>query len=233
MFSLSNLVTTSTTDAMGRLKLFSALQMMQDCSEMWFESEPAARAYFEAEGRAQLLAARQVEVIRVPRFGERLTTQTGVYRVEPLFGFRNTFIVDSEGKPCYASWSMGAFVARASGRLARIAPEVLRGIALDEPRPMPYRDRHIALPAVLPVDGRPIAPERNDIDYNGHVNNAQYVRMALELLPADFEVAHFRVEYKRPARLADRLVPHIYADSSRTVVVFSIDGSESTVMEFA
>lgn len=233
MFSLDNRVTTSTTDATGRLKLFSALQMMQDCSELWFESEPEARAYFEAEGRAQLLASRQVEVVRVPRFGERLTTQTSVFEVQPMFGFRNTFIVDAEGKPCYASWSMGAFVHRATGRLARLDPQVVQSITLDGRRPMSYRERHIALPAVSPVQGAPIAALRNDIDYNGHVNNAQYVRMALELLPEGVEVAHFRAEYKRPARLADRLVPHVYADQDRTVVVFTIEGHESTVMEFA
>ena len=35
MYSLKYKVTTSTCDSEGRLKLYSALQMMQDCSEMW------------------------------------------------------------------------------------------------------------------------------------------------------------------------------------------------------
>ena len=33
MYSLKYKVTTSTCDSEGRLKLYSALQMMQDCSE--------------------------------------------------------------------------------------------------------------------------------------------------------------------------------------------------------
>ena len=40
MYSLNYKVTTSACDSEGRLKLYSALQMMQDCSEMWIDSEP-------------------------------------------------------------------------------------------------------------------------------------------------------------------------------------------------
>jgi hypothetical protein len=40
MYSLKYKVTTSTCDSEGKLKLYSALQMMQDCSEMWIDSEP-------------------------------------------------------------------------------------------------------------------------------------------------------------------------------------------------
>ena len=39
MYSLKYKVTTSTCDSEGKLKLYSALQMMQDCSEMWIDSE--------------------------------------------------------------------------------------------------------------------------------------------------------------------------------------------------
>jgi hypothetical protein len=46
MYSLNYKVTTSTCDSEGGLKLYSALQMMQDCSEMWIDSEPTVKNYF-------------------------------------------------------------------------------------------------------------------------------------------------------------------------------------------
>ena len=64
MYSLKYKVTTSTCDSEGNLKMYSALQMMQDCSEMWLESEPEVKAYFACENMTQLLASRQVEVLR-------------------------------------------------------------------------------------------------------------------------------------------------------------------------
>ena len=110
MFSLKYKVTTSTCDVNGRLKLFSALQMMQDCSEMWIDTEPKVRLFFTEQNMAQLVASRQVDIIRVPSFKEELTVTTSVYEVQPMFGFRNTFIYDAAGEPCYKTWSMGAFV---------------------------------------------------------------------------------------------------------------------------
>lgn len=79
MYSLNYQVTTSTCDSEGRLKLYSALQMMQDCSEMWIDSEPGVKQYFKEQNMAQLLASRQVEIIRVPVFKEKLTVTTSVY----------------------------------------------------------------------------------------------------------------------------------------------------------
>ena len=45
MYSIKYKVTTSTCDSEGQLKLYSALQMMQDCSEMWIDSEPVVRTW--------------------------------------------------------------------------------------------------------------------------------------------------------------------------------------------
>ena len=56
MYSLKYKVTTSTCDSEGKLKLYSALQMMQDCSEMWIDSEPGVKQYF-TQNMAQLLAS--------------------------------------------------------------------------------------------------------------------------------------------------------------------------------
>ena len=92
MYTLDYKVTTSCCDSEGRLKLYSALQMMQDCSEMWIDSEPQARKFFKDNNMTQLLATRQVEVVRVPRFKEELSVTTSIYEVMPMYGFRNTFI---------------------------------------------------------------------------------------------------------------------------------------------
>ena len=40
--------------------------------------------------------------------------------MKPMFGFRNTFIYDAEGNPCYKTWSMGAFVDKVAGKLKRV-----------------------------------------------------------------------------------------------------------------
>ena len=209
MYSLNYKVTTRTCDSEGKLKMFSALQMMQDCSEMWIDSEPQVKEYFARENMAQLLASRQVEIMRVPNFKEELTVTTSVYGMKPMFGFRNTFIYDAEGKPCYRTWSMGAFVDKANGKLKRVDDAVANSLLIESQLEMNYKDRRIILPKEGGKTFVPIQVMRADIDYNRHVNNANYIRMAMELLPEDFVVNGLRVEYRVAAKFGDVLVPTV------------------------
>ena len=233
MYSLKYKVTTSTCDSEGRLKLYSALQMMQDCSEMWIDSEPGVKQYFAQQNMAQLLATRQVGIVRTPEYKEELTVTSTVYGMKPMFGFRNTFIYDAEGRPCYKTWSMGAFVDRQTGKLKRVDEATIASMTLESQLEMNYKDRRIMLPK---TDGQPLEPVkvlRADIDYNKHMNNANYVRMAMELLPEDFVVTGLRVEYRVAAKLGDTLVPTIYRHDKVIIISLSIGEEVSAIIEFS
>ena len=232
MYSLNYKVTTSTCDSDGKLKLYSALQMMQDCSEMWIDSEQGVKDYFEKENMAQLLASRQVEVIRRPSFKEELTVTTSVYGMKSMFGFRNTFIYDAEGLPCYRTWSMGAFVDKSTGKLKKVDDQTISTMLLEPKLDMNYKDRRIILPKEGGTVLAPVAVQRADIDYNKHVNNANYIRMAMELLPDGFEVKGLRVEYRVPAKLNDQLVPTVYQQDELFIVALNIGNDVSTIIEF-
>ena len=232
MYSLNYKVTTSTCDSDGKLKLYSALQMMQDCSEMWIDSEQGVKDYFEKENMAQLLVSRQVEVIRRPSFKEELTVTTSVYGMKSMFGFRNTFIYDAEGLPCYRTWSMGAFVDKGTGKLKKVDDQTISTMLLEPKLDMNYKDRRIILPKEGGTVLAPVAVQRADIDYNKHVNNANYIRMAMELLPEGFEVKGLRVEYRVPARLNDQLVPTVYQQDELFIVALNIGNDVSTIIEF-
>ena len=232
MYSLKYKVTTSTCDSEGRLKLYSALQMMQDCSEMWIDSEPGVKQYFAEQNMAQLLATRQVEIVRVPQFKEELTVTSTVYGMKPMFGFRNTFIYDAEGRPCYKTWSMGAFVDKATGKLKRVDDATIASMAIEPQLEMNYRDRRIILPKEGGTLLDPVRVMRADIDYNHHVNNANYVRIAMELLPEDFKVSGLRVEYRVAAKTGDVLTPTMYVVEGGIIISLSIGDNVSTIIEF-
>ena len=232
MYSLKYKVTTSTCDSEGRLKLYSALQMMQDCSEMWIDSEPGVKQYFAEQNMAQLLATRQVEIIRVPEYKEELTVTSTVYDMKPMFGFRNTFIYDAQGNPCYKTWSMGAFVDKVAGKLKRVDQVTIDSMNLEPQKEMNYRDRRIILPKQGGDILEPVKVLRSDIDYNKHMNNANYVRMAMELLPESMVVRGMRVEYRVAAKLGDILTPTMYQIDDGFIVSLSVNGEVSAIVEF-
>lgn len=214
------------------MKLYSALQMMQDCSEMWIDSEPAFSHYFAKQNMTQLLASRQVIIDRVPHFKEELTVTTSVYEVKPMYGFRNTFIYDAEGNPCYRAWSMGAFVDKATGKLKRVDSTAIDTLTIEPQLDMNYRDRRITIPSMSGTPCTPIPVMRADIDYNRHVNNANYIRIAMELLPNDFEIAGLRVEYRIAAKLGNTLEPTLYIESDHIIVTLSEGKNLFVIIEF-
>ena len=232
MYSLKYRVTTSACDADGRLKLYSALQMMQDCSEMWIDSEPVVKRYFEERNMTQLLATRQAEIVRVPEYKEELTVTTSVYDVKPMFGFRNTFVYDARGAACYKTWSMGIFVDKAAGKLKRVDDATIASVNIEPKLEMNYGDRRVKIPKEGGETLEPIKALRADVDYNKHVNNANYVRMAMEYLPENFKVGSLRVEYRSATRLGETLTPTIYKTDVGFVVALFNAGEPSAIMEF-
>ncbi len=233
MYSLNYKVTTSFCGIDGKLKLYSALQMMQDCSELWmYESEPEVRKFFDDNNMAQLLASRQVEIIREPLFREELTVTTSVYDMKGMFGYRNTFIYDAEGKPCYKTWSMGAFIDKSTGKLKRVDDDAVSTMNIEPKLDMNYKDRRIILPKEGGIEAAPITVMRSDIDYNKHLNNTNYVRMAMELLPENFKVKGLRVEYKTPAKLSEVLTPVIYNSGDTIIISLKSGGAVCANIEF-
>ena len=84
---------------------------------------------------------------------------------------------------------------------------------------MEYAGRHIT----VAEGGRreePILIRKHHLDTNHHVNNGQYVNMALELLPQEKQVKELRVEYKKQAFLGDILYPYVVQEGDKYGISF-------------
>ncbi len=156
-----------------------------------------------------------------------------VFDVKPMFGFRNTFICDAEGNVYYKTWSMGAFVDRSTGKLQRIPADVLSTVKIEPKKDMTYGDRRIVLPKEAEFNVQAlVAVTHNDIDYNGHMNNANYIRIAMEYLPEGFHYNNVRVEFKRPACFGEAIIAKTFLSADNVFYVeMLIDDAVSTILE--
>ena len=78
----------------------------------------------------------------------------------------------------------------------------------DKPLAMPPAPKKIRLPETYETAAL-VTVERHHLDTNRHVNNAQYVAIARELLPVDFALGELRVEYRKAAVLGDVMYPKL------------------------
>ena len=96
---------------------------------------------------------------------------------------------------------------------------------------MEYAPRKIDLPREW-QEKEPFPVRKYHIDTNEHVNNCQYVQMALEALSEEITVRQVRVEYKKSAVYKDIIRPWVASEDGRIVVLLGdADGKPYAVVE--
>ena len=200
-----------------RITLPGIVNYFQDCSTFQSEDLGLGIEHCSEKKRAWILSSWQVVVERYPKIGEKIQTSTWATDFNGLFGERNFCMTDSEGKDVAYANSLWVYMDMEKGRPSRPEESEIAPYRVGDPYEMEYESRKIALPKeAKELESFPV--RRYHIDTNEHVNNCQYVQMALESLPKDKEVHQMRVEYKKSAVYGDVIYPRIAIEEDRTVI---------------
>lgn len=230
MYTFDSRIRYSEVDSDGNLSLESLLDYFQDCSTFQSEDLGVGFDYLIERNMVWVLSSWQIVVERYPKVCEKVTTGTFPYDFKGCFGKRNFFMKDNEGKYLAKANSLWTLLNMDSFRPARPTEDMLNRYQLEEKLSMDYADRKIA----VPEDGtilEPVVIHKQHLDTNHHVNNGQYVRIAMDSLPDEFNIAQMRAEYKKQAHLGDVLYPYLVAnqqDDGYTYIV-SLRDSEKNV----
>lgn len=206
MYYLDSRVRYSEIDVDARLSLTGIMNYMQDCSTFHSEDLGVGISYLENQGRAWLLSAWQISILRRPALGERIRVGTWPYAFKGIYGYRNYVILDEEGKYLVKANSCWFLMDLGTGRPTRVTEADVAPYGKEEPRvDMDYAKQKIQVPEDISEAGR-IQVMKHQIDTNHHVNNAQYVDMAREVLPEGRTIGEIRAEYKKAAVLGDQVI---------------------------
>lgn len=232
MYSFTSDIRFSEVDADKTLTLTSLINYFQDCTIFHSESLHAGFEALEPIHKAWVLNAWQVIIHRLPKFGETVLVGTWPYAFTPLSGDRNFVLQNDEGETLVVANSFWVFTDTQTGRPAKLAPDYVSKYPLEPPYPMDYASRKIPLPKEYSKEAA-FFVTRHHLDSNNHVNNAQYICMAENYLPADFVVGEFRAEYRKSARLGDSIHPLIsLTDNICTVVLADEESKPYTTVQF-
>ena len=180
----------------------------------------------------------QVDILRMPALGDRIRTGTLPYSLKGFMGLRNFFMETEAGEMLVRANSVWSLIDMRRMAPIRIPQEILDKYILGEPLEMEYLPRKIRVPAEGTVPGRAHTPEivrEYHLDTNHHVNNCQYIRIAMGVLPEESRIRRFRIMYQRQAHLGDRITPVSYEIEKDTFLVAlnAEDGSPYAVVEFS
>ena len=236
MYEMHRVVTSSDCDETGYQTPTSLVTMMQDCPSLWLESEPVIDNYIRENDIALIITSRQMDIYRRPAYRERITVKTSVYQFRGPLGYRNTFIYDERGEVVAKSWSSGPYFDLAQNKMLKLPDEIVNTTVIDPKLDMEYLPRKIALPSAEPTELPTVPVVPSDIDYYHHVNNAQYVLMAIDALSGrgiDAPLARLSVQYRNMARLGDTVVPSIYGcEGGHDVELNDTEGNTYAVVRF-
>ncbi len=232
MYSFPSNIRFSEVDSDKNLTLTSLINYFQDCTIFHSETLHAGFEYLEPKHRAWVLSSWQVIIHRLPAFGETVLVGTWPYGFSALSGDRNFVLQNEAGETLVVANSFWVFTDTETGRPARLDPEYVRLYPIEPPYDMEYAPRKIALPEQY-IEEVPFPVTKHHLDTNHHVNNAQYIRMAEDYLPAGFPVGEFRAEYKKSAKLQDEIHPLIsITETVCTVVLADNDHKPYTTVQF-
>lgn len=209
MYTFESRVRYSETDESGRLSVTGIMNYLQDCSTFQSEDLGMGLSYLSGKQRAWWLNSWQILIDRQPLLGERICISTWPYGFKGIYGYRNFMITDLEGNALVRADSCWFFYDLEHSRPVRVSEDEIRGYGSGEEKlNLPPAPRKITIPETC-VEAPPVTVGRHHLDTNLHVNNAQYVEIARELLPGRFSVGQVRAEYKKAAVLGDIMYPKI------------------------
>lgn len=228
MYSFESRVRYSETDESGSLSMLGMIDYLQDCSTFQSEDCGVGLQHLSDVHLGWFIANWGIDIAKLPKFGDRIVVSTWSYDISKIYGYRN-FTIKSPGGVEYVRadslWFMFDMQAQRPIKVpqAEAAPFVAQaGRRLD----MPKLERKIAVMG----EGRVadiITVNEQHLDTNHHVNNAQYVEMAVDAIEDDFCIGHLGVQYKTAAVLGDTIVPCVHDIDGGYVVDLADEAGQS------
>ena len=232
IYQFDSRVRYSEVDENRRITLLSILNYFQDCSSFHSEKIGFGIDYLKEKQCAWVLSSWQIVLGELPVFGQEITVQTWPYSFKGFLGERNFCIRDEKGEKLAWANTLWTYVDLKTGHPTRVPKEEQEAYVLHEKLDMDYAPRKILLPEeTQPQESFTV--QKHHLDTNHHVNNCQYVQVAMDYLPADFRIHQMRAEYKQQARLHDMICPSRAVEDTKTTILLNDQKSEPyAIVEF-
>lgn len=187
------------TDRYGRVEGSAILRRLQDIATGHYDTLGLTREVATAHGCFWAVNKTDLVVTELPAVGKALTMDTWTGKQGHGLFWRHYMLRDGETVLLrgVSLWVLMDFATRV---LSRNRDWVTDKTVVSLPGELETSRQHLQLPEPLPLQ-RLRTVEAADADINGHLNNANYLRWADELLPEDFAAGHrlrrARIEYKK------------------------------------
>ena len=226
MYNYQSRIRYSELDETGHLKIESLLDYFQDCSTFHSEDLGLGVEYLKDRHMVWVMSSWQIVVERYPKLGEVVTIGTAPYDFKGFIGYRNFLVTDQDGNRLACANSIWSLLDTESFKPIKPSDEMMKAYTLENKLEMDYAPRKILIPEN--AQRREAVQIRvHHLDTNHHVNNGQYVRIAIDSLMQKYPIKQLRAEYRKQVYLNDVLIPYVSMTQDEKYVVALKDQDEN------
>ncbi len=203
-----------------KLTITGLIDAFQDCST--FQSEDLGVGFdrLEKEHLVWVINYWELQIKRLPRLCDTVTVGTFPYSFKSCFGLRNFYMKDKDGEFLAKANSMWTLIDSQTAKPVKAPEDVSSAYMIEEKLDMEYNSRKVAIPEgddVKVVSRDIIHIQKHHLDSNRHVNNGQYVKLAMSELDVT-DIISLRIDYRKQAMLGDTIFPVVYERGNERVV---------------
>lgn len=207
-YSFKSRIRYSETDEHTRLTFPAMMDYFQDTSTFHGEDNGLPLTVLYSKKLAWVLSGWQVRIFKTVGLNDIATFTTWAYSFRGSIGLRNYTLTDESGTLCALADTQYVLMNIEKQLPERIPQFLADGYTIEYDSHM---DTHMSRKIRIIIEEEALEPvpvREYMIDTNNHVNNSQYIKTAISLIPNDLKFNCFRAEYKMQARLGNTLYPY-------------------------
>lgn len=195
--------------------------------------------YMMEKNMAWILYKWDIDVIRYPKYREKIIVATEAYSVKKFYAYRKFYILDENGKTIATANSVWLLINIKERKPLKVPDSLVEAFRMSKDtkvlktKPL-HKFRDIKNSVEFKV-------RYSDIDTNGHVNNEKYASWMIEGVPLEIVENHtlknIKITYKKETKYGEtvKVLSDILQENNSIIVVHKIvrkdDGEQLTLGE--
>lgn len=184
------------------------IQLMQEASMQHTLGMKVSVWDLESQSVSWVLLKKAIRFFKFPLLGENIEIHTYPSGLDGYFTYRDYFVFDEKGILCANASSMWTLMNTNERKMVKIPP-TFGSLVYQKDNYLPKPVQKMQIPDETKVE---FAVKVNylHLDWNGHVNNVQLIKMIFESLDekfiADRALTNFTIQFKSEAIIGDNLL---------------------------
>ena len=213
-------------DMNGHIKLPDVILLSLQVSGMQsIELGVSDKDMLEQYNLVWIITDYDIDVVRLPKFGEEMTIETEALSYNRLFCYRRFTIYDEAGNAIINMLATFVLMDRDSRKVHAVEPEIVA------PYQSEFSKKLLRGPKYPNLED-PVSKDYHvrfyDLDMNGHVNNSKYLDWIFEVMGADFLTQHIpqkiNLKYVKEVRPGGMIASSYDLDGLQSTHQISSDG---------